>query len=291
MSPFDLPGPQFLVFYALFSLAVLVGLWSARRLYEAGAPPQIDTTDPYLFACLRGGPAEVARVATLGLIDRGQLATVGGRVTWTAHARIDARRPRIEQAVLGHFEHDGELSSVMKDDRVLKVAAADYEDELRRHRLIPDYSISETRDRFKLIAAGGLVVVGGLKLVIAFAAGRQNVFFLIGLMLLALYLVWEIADPYRTRTGDDLLAGIRTMFSGLRRRAASIRPGSGSRDVLWLTALFGVAALPVGAFPFIGDFRDRTTASGASCAGGGTGCGGGSSGCGGGGGGCGGCGS
>src|SRR5262249_15656495 len=111
--------------------------------------------------------------------------------------------------------------------------------------------------------------------------------FLILLMLLALFVVWRSGNPYRARAGDDVLAGIRSMFSGLRRRAASLRPGSGSREVLWLTALFGVAGAPAGAFPFIGDFRDRT-ASGSSCGSSG-GCG--SGGCGGGGGGCGGCGS
>src|SRR5262245_10580229 len=106
MFPFDLPGPQFLVFYALFALAVILTLNIGRRLHEAGPAPQIDTTDPYLFACLRGGPAEVARVATLGLIDRGQLVISDRRVKWAPHTRIDPRRPRTEQAVLRHFEHE-----------------------------------------------------------------------------------------------------------------------------------------------------------------------------------------
>src|SRR5262249_26301359 len=155
---------------------------------------------------------------------------------------------------------------------------------LRRHGLIPDDSLREVRRALMLLAVAFLVLVGGGKLAIAIAAGRTNVLFLILLMLLALFVVWRSGNPYRARAGDDVLASIRSMFSGLRRRAAWPRRGSGSREVLWLPALFGVAALPAAAFPFIGDFRDRT-ASGSSCGSGGDG---GSGGCGGGGGGCGG---
>jgi len=167
----------------------------------------------------------------------------------------------------------------MTQPQALTAAAAEYEAELRRHQLVPDEELRNARHRFLLTAAACLVGLGGAKLIVALSAGRSNVLLLIGMMIIAVIAAWKIGNPYRTAIGDSYLASIRSMFSNLRGRASSILPGSGSRELLWLTSLFGVAALPSSAFPFV---------SGSSC---GSSCGGGGGGCGGGGGGCGGCGS
>lgn len=72
-NPLDLAGRQFLTFYA-FTAAVTLGLlYVARSAGDGGDPPRIDTSDPYLIACLRGGKNEALRVATVALIDRGVL--------------------------------------------------------------------------------------------------------------------------------------------------------------------------------------------------------------------------
>ena len=64
MNPFDLPGPEFLLFYTIFSAVVLGGLVFWRRRAElSAAPARIDLSDPYLIAYLRGGKKEVLRVA------------------------------------------------------------------------------------------------------------------------------------------------------------------------------------------------------------------------------------
>jgi uncharacterized protein (TIGR04222 family) len=138
---------------------------------------------------------------------------------------------------------------------------------------------------------GALVLLLGMalaKLWVALAAGRGNVFFLLVLMGVAVVIAARIWNPARTRTGDDYLASVRTLFANLRERAPTLRPGGGSRDVLWLTALFGAALLPSAAFPeaaYVWPKPVSSTSGGcgsSSC---------GSGGCGGGGGGCGGCGS
>jgi len=144
-----------------------------------------------------------------------------------------------------------------------------------------------------LAAVAVLIAVGGIKLLIAREAGRSNVGFLILLMAGSIIAVWKVSRPYRTPIGDAFLASVRSMFDGLRDRVSSLRPGSGSRELLWLTSLFGVSALPAAAFPFAQHFRKKTDSAsgcGSSCGSGGDG-GGGGGGCGGGGGGCGGCGS
>ena len=65
MNPFDLPGPQFLLFYLGLSAAVIVALVVARKFAESSAAPKLDLSDPYLIAYLRGGDAETLRVAAV----------------------------------------------------------------------------------------------------------------------------------------------------------------------------------------------------------------------------------
>jgi uncharacterized protein (TIGR04222 family) len=295
MFPFDLRGPEFIVFYALFSAVVIGAVWILRRRDEAGTTAHIDATNPYLFACLRGGPVEVVRVATLALIDRNQLDIRRGEIRWGSRPWKDPRRPRIEQVVMRYFEQPGRFAAIARDRAVLAVAEADYEEELRRHRLVPDETARQRRRALLRIAVIFLVGVGGVKLGVALMAGRSNVLFLIVMMMVALYVGRRSLNPYRTRAGDDVLANIRSMFAGLRQRRSLLRAGSGSREMLWLTALFGAASLPTAAFPFIRDFHESSAIrAGTSCSAGGGGSGGGGAsggGCGGCGGGCGGCGS
>jgi uncharacterized protein (TIGR04222 family) len=294
MFPFDLPGPQFLVFYALFAIAVFAALHLGRRHLESGPAPSLDLKDPLLFACLRGGPKETLSVATLGLIDRGLLHATGRTITPSSEAKPELVSRRIEKELLNYFRQAGAMRMPLNDAALLRVASEEYEEQLRRHRLVPDPAMLRTRLLLLIAALAALLGVGGIKLAVALSAGRTNVGFLIIMMTVAVFLAFKSRGPYRTALGDSHLASIRNMFTGLRERASSIRPGDGSRELLWLTALFGIAALPTSAFPFVPELWPKSTAAaaatsnsgcGSSCGGGGSGCGGG------GGGGCGGCGS
>src|SRR5712691_6851432 len=173
MLPFNLPGPEFLAFYAVFAIAVIAALYFGRKRYESGPLPLADLTDPLLFACLRGGPKEVVRVATLGVIDRSLLQTTGSLVTRSPQAKPDLVRRRIEKEVLSHFEHPAEIDSILERSSVLRVAAEDYEDQLRRFQLIPDTGMLKMRFLFLIAALAALIGVGGTKLVIAYSAGRS----------------------------------------------------------------------------------------------------------------------
>jgi uncharacterized protein (TIGR04222 family) len=291
MNPLTLSGPKFLLFYALFALAVLVLLRFARRALENGPLPKLGTKEPYLFACLKGGPAEVIRVASIGLVDRGLLTLTGG----TAHpARDDAPgvgQARIETKVLEYFRGGASLSGAAKDKGLLAAASADYETRLTRSHLLPDVDAWRHRQLLLAGALALLIGMGGAKIIVAVQAGRSNIWFLIAEMALAGFIAWKIHNPYRTRLGDDCLVSMRSLFANLRQRAAKLKPGRGSPDLLWLTALFGVAMLPASAFPAIAHVWPRPTATGSNASCGSSSCSSGSSGCGGGGGGCGGCGS
>jgi uncharacterized protein (TIGR04222 family) len=114
MFPFDLSGPHFLQFYLLLAVAVLSGLYFARRLFEGGETPMAGRTDPYLYACLAGGPKAVIRVATVGLIDRGLLHVSGNLVSRSLAAVPGATRSRVEQAILHHFQQTRDAPTVLQ---------------------------------------------------------------------------------------------------------------------------------------------------------------------------------
>src|SRR5260370_30738066 len=123
MFPFNLPGPEFLFFYGLFTISVIAALYFGRRHQESGLLPSLDLVDPFLFACLRGGPKEVIYVATLGLIDRGLLRTTGRTITRSPEAKPELVRRRIEKEVLRHFTQSGEIDAALNAAALLRVAS------------------------------------------------------------------------------------------------------------------------------------------------------------------------
>src|SRR5580704_3890512 len=171
MFPLDLPGPDFLAFYGLFAAIVIAALHIARRHREQLPLPQIDPQDPYLFACLRGGPREVACIATLGLIDRGLLQMSGRKVRHGPNAQPQLARRPIETEVLRHFQNEADVFSIMAQSSAL-LAAADYEAELRRHRLVPDEDMRNARYLLMFTASLVLIGLGGANVLVALGAGR-----------------------------------------------------------------------------------------------------------------------
>jgi uncharacterized protein (TIGR04222 family) len=285
MNPFALPGPQFLLFYAIFAAIVLLLLYLARHSNEDGVFPNLKVTEPYLFACLNGGPGGVIRVATFGLVDRGLLVASGTTAHTVQNLGSSAGLVDIEQKVLQHFRGGASLESAWESKSLQAAAASAYEDRLRSLALVPNAAIASKRRLALMAALIALLGVSGVKLYVALSAGRGNVMLLVVMTGVAALIAAKIWNPYRTRLGNEYLASVRTLFASLKDRAATLRPGGATRDVLWLTALFGAGALSVISFPVAAHVWARPQNTGSS------GCG--SSGCGGdggGGGGCGGCG-
>ena len=243
MNPFDLPGPQFLLFYIIFAGLVILGLVLWRRRAESSpSTPRIDLSDPYLIAYLRGGEKEVRRVA--------RYANSNG-----------SRKPYNS-----------------------------YEATLRTARLLPDWYVMS--GRLKRLVFAGLVLIGvGLaKVQIALEAGRTNVGFLIGLMMLALFVAGAISFPRLTESGKAMLEDVQSLYSGLRHRAPLSKPQDAGVEPVMLAAVFGVGALSASGYAdeLAPQHRKKSEGSCATDCGCGSSCG---TSCGGGcGGGCGGCG-
>lgn len=295
MNPFDLRGPEFLLFYLLLSAAIVGLAWFLRVQLEGGSVPQVHLDDPYFFAYLRRGIAEVFRAAIVVLLDRGLLLYSDGTNVMRA-AGVEPSTPEhpVEGEVLAYFSAPHAAHDALQPD-VLGSSIAAYDTNAQQLGLTPSSRETAQRQVIYVIAAGALAAVAIIKLLLALARGRTNVGLLIILGFLAQFVLFKVAFPRLTERGKALMRDVQTLFGDLESRRPMLRPAAGTKELAWLVCVFGLASLPMG-FPDVNALFPKSAGSygfGSSCGttcGAGSGCG---SGCGGGGcgGGCGGCGS
>jgi uncharacterized protein (TIGR04222 family) len=286
VSPFDLHGPEFLVFYLILGACVLFALWWTRRTGESDEPPAINLSDPYLIAYLRGGKKETLRVATVSLIDRGFLQVSGSMVAAARDRSASVLRAPLEQRLVSCFHAPAEAASAF-DRTDLDREMDTYERELIRLDLLPDAEARSARAVRLGISLALLWGVALLKIMIATSRGRGNIQFLLALAIIFTIAAVKLTRPRLTRRGAAMTTSLGNLFFPLRDRAATLLPGANSNEILLLAAVYGVNAIPNSVFPHTKKLYPKADSSGSSC---GSSCG---SGCGGGGcgGGCGGCGS
>jgi uncharacterized protein (TIGR04222 family) len=315
MDPFDLRGPEFLLFYFCFSLAVVIAIVFFRRRAESGHAPRIDLGDPYLIAYLRGGEDEALRVAVISLVDRGMLVMDGNLIRRADHVTSGMAKYPIEYEALKKFDVQGEEASVFEaasvlKDESLKSALQPYRDKLERAGLMPNANVRRDRRMRLLLALTALGAAGAIKIQIGLYLGKP-VAFLVVMMIAAMIIAAAISFPRLTARGETTLEDVTNLYAGLRTQVNSISPGSATAELAMFAAVFGIGALAATPFAYAEDLFHRKKneysswscgSSGSSCgssgassscgsSGGGSSCsgGGGSGGCGGGG--CGGCGS
>jgi uncharacterized protein (TIGR04222 family) len=295
MNPFDLAGPQFLLFYVIFAGVVVAGTVFWRKRAELSESPRIDLSDPYLIAYLRGGEREVLRVATIALIDRGLLVSKGAQIKRAENASPGSVHKPIEKALLMKYASSGEASWLFEDDGLSKVCES-YDRTLRQARLLPDEWVNQRRWMRLLVACLLLGGVGASKVLIALAAGRTNVGFLIVLMTIAMLITAWLSFPRLTESGKAMLEDVRNLYGGLRGRTAMSEAGGAGVEPLMLAAVFGLGALAGPSFAYADDLfpgsrrrepQETMDGGGGSCSSGdggsscGSSCGGGCGGCGG----------
>ena len=293
MSPFDLSGPAFLLFYLVFGIVVCAVLRRAIARNEAAgtwAPPR---NDPYLIAFLRAGAESAVKLAVVTLIDRGLLRYDGKLVSL---ARADASQfvqRDIEREVLARCATGVKADAVLVGATRMHACVA-YRAELVAGGFLAGPHTMAQRWPPVLLALGLLASVGAVKVMLALARGHHNIVLLLVLMaVFGGFALWQLL-PDSTGRGALALADLRTLFARLRTRATRLVPGGETNEMALLAAVFGLHALPVNAFPYVKQMYGPKPGSGGDSSSSSSGCGssdgGGSSGCGGGGG-CGGCGS
>ncbi len=279
-------GPLFLLVYAVLAVAVILGLRSHFRQREASKAARFIefAQDPYKIAYLRADHSEAVRTVVFSLVDRGLLEESDGMLR-RAHADVGdyVRRP-LEKAVLACCTSWTPLENIETDVGVTMAGEA-YSIQLSRDGLLADAEVYGQRFPTFMLAFALLLGIAVARVMWAIAHGRYNVIFLVMLAAaacIATIIVWR---KRRTGLGDAALARLETLFGDLKRRAAQLVPGGQSNDAVLTAALFGLAALPQGSFPYLERVFPQRRSDGDSGSGGD----GGSSGDGGGGG-CGGCG-
>jgi uncharacterized protein (TIGR04222 family) len=290
MNPFNLSGPDFLVFYIFFSAVVLCAAWYFRQQAESGPVPKMDLSDPYLIACLRGAETEVLRLAVLALVDRGLLIADKTWIERAAHATQKDTHNAIEAAVLRAVVTRTPVASILNDVS-LKEKCRPYLEKLEAGGLLPDESTKRQRRRIFLLASMALAGVGVIKIAIGLERDRPILFLSILTIAAVIVLALRVGSFSRlTARGRQAIDDIQGIYSGLKDRAYNIHRGSDTAEMLMLASVFDVTALPPTEYAFARTMfpqADSSSGGGDSSSGGG-GCGGG--GCGGGCGGCGGCG-
>lgn len=276
MNPFDLRGPEFLVFYVVYIAVLFLGVKVVWKIATARKDPPLPR-HPYEIAFLRGGAREAAKVAVLSLLQS-RVVFKTDKTRYFAHQR-EARNltEPLDRSVVQHFQR-----YVVPDQAKLIELAEAVAPHYKQRLVALGLWASGRRNVARLLTMLGLFaaiwIVAGMKMSIAFDRGHSNVGFLIGIASIATFgaLAFMVPAEGRTIAGDEALATLRALNKN----------AGGAGDLVFYAAIFGAAAVALEGNPFY----DESAAHGSGGSGGGS-CGGsGSGGDGGGGGGCGGCG-
>src|SRR5262245_49831152 len=175
MNPFDLRGPEFLLFYLVLGIATLTVLRFLRRANEADPSSHVMLDDYLSIAYLRGGRNEALRVATLNLINRGLLDVSADGVVRTRDAKAipQAAKP-LERSILQAFRDPGTASSIFSNAALGAQAAFHCEPPLVRLGLLPDEARSAARLRLWMAAVFVLAGVAAIKIGVAAPRGGAD---------------------------------------------------------------------------------------------------------------------
>ena len=282
MSPFDLPGPMFLVFYLFCGGVALLALTMLHNSAESPDATKVNLSDPYLIAYLRGGRREAVRVLTVALVDRGLLKVSGPTVSAVASNAGNGVRLPVEQQLLSYCQTPQEVAS-LNSGHCLAGAMGLYEQELVQLGLLPNEHTKSARVFRLIVFVAVMWGIAVFKIILAIERGHTNLAFLVILSIAFAWAAYKITHPRQSGPGKALLADLKSLFGSLKERASSFHPGSNSSELALLAAVFGVDAIPIDVFPHKKALYPQVSGScgsscGSSCGGGG--CGGGCGGCG-----------
>lgn len=317
-NPFNLPGPGFLIFFAVILVLGIVCGYAIWQMIPNPADPHASIlNDPYAVACLAHGPRGIGIAALTSLVHRGCIeveytpkklfgTAIPGRMVNAAPPPANA--PEIEHAIYNAIADrplKGEGLQTREIFKAVQSSAEKYQSELRAAGLMQPSDLEPSHRRYlPAIVMAAVVLIGLIKIGVGLARDRPVSILVI--MTLAAAAI-GIAFSGRRRVspaGRKVIERLQAEHQPLESFDA-VESTADHRSMLLTVGLFGLTSLA--AAPqfdslvqslkqdkFLTNTGDIASASGGSgCGTGcGSGCGGGGGGDGGGcgGGGCGGCG-
>ena len=299
-----LPGPQFLAFYGIVAVIVLVAafllMFFADTTGTDNLPSVPASPDAIEVAYLSGGVNAVLRTVVYDLRQLG-LLTLEKDNRLVAAGVAPAALTRMQRRVLDKVLDRPKIESLFKDKSLrsgLEAILDPMRARLTANDLLQPDSVRRTRDW--TLGLGLLILLGlaAAKIEIALSLGITKIQFLILLAIISSICLFLLVSFFSkrpaSRRGRAYLEAMRLAYSSRMPSAvARITPtASGGGGVaydsaLLLVALYGFDALkgtPDAAFAKAFAQSDGGGGCGSSCGGGGDGGGGGCGGCGGGGG-------
>lgn len=290
MNPLDLPGPQFLAFYAvLYLAAVAVGAllrWFLRQPGDELPPTEFDLS-PYEVAYLRGGEELAVNAAIARLVHQDVVAVDASSRKLKLHGEeLPAGASQLERVVHAAVKGDaGETIAAVRSAVSPQLAPL--------KRRLQDLGLLVAGDQARIARFLPLAIVllapllGVVKIIVGISRGRPVEILIVFCILSTIVAFLGFIRPvHRSRRGDRALVQLRTDNAAMEFQVGRRVEELSGDDLVLALGLFGMGILAGGP---MADLQTalKPPSSSSGCGGG---CG--SSGCGGGcgGGGCGGCG-
>ncbi|HUQ94936.1 MAG TPA: hypothetical protein VM120_24875 [Bryobacteraceae bacterium] len=124
-----------------------------------------------------------------------------------------------------------------------------YDRELQEKGFLPGPSATLIQARDLTAGLIALVGVSAIKIGVALSRGRTNIIFLVLMTVIAIVLACKVTSPRITLRSKRFLEDLARLWRGTEGRKASLYPHSGSKDLVFLSAVFGMSILPERAFP------------------------------------------
>ena len=255
----NLPGPTFLILYAVVIVTALIihKIVKSRIDFTAKMPlPPIPTEpDPFEIAFLRGGANELARSAIFALTQKNLLKiTNSGNISWierTEQIESVTLKP-LERTVYEWFAQPRQPKEVFVKGGLtesLRPFTTTYEARLSSQQLLTNDEMKMRLRSWTYGLAIFILGLGGYKLVAAISNGYTNVFFLILFGVAGTIILSAISNlPRLSKLGENYLERLQMAFSRLssmpKPQTITTNNNFSAVDPLLLTVgIFGTAAL------------------------------------------------
>lgn len=258
---FNLSGPDFLNFFGIVVIAVLVAaflaIYFADRTGRRPPPPVHEAPDAMEVAYLQGGVNQVIRTLVYDLDERGFLVLGSeDRIIPTGADLPPGELSALEQRVLEAVKGKPTALELL-EDRVLRNALEEQlqsvKDRLAAEDLLQPPSVKAWKRRMELMGAIVILGLSAIKLKMAFDAGNTNVSYLAFLTVAAVGAIFAegyvLTRDAASRRGQAYLEAMRVAYADRLKEALShIRsPGPEARAfkgaALFLIALYGFPVL------------------------------------------------